>query len=61
MFVEKINPGNQNTLFPFLTAGGSKSTLIHGFTLRDYTLWKDNHFNYTSEEKINWGKLNGAF
>ena len=28
-----------------------KSTLVHGFTQRDYTLGKNNHFNYTSGEK----------
>ena len=30
---------------------GSKSTLIHGFTQRDYTPGKINHFNYTLAEK----------
>ena len=28
-----------------------KSTLVHGFTQRDYTLGKNNHFNYTLGEK----------
>ena len=28
-----------------------KSTLVHGFTQRDYTPGKNNHFNYTSGEK----------
>ena len=38
-----------------------KSTLVHGFTQRDYTLGNNNHFNYTSGEKKNWGKSNGQF
>jgi len=25
--------------------------VVHGFTQRDYTLGKNNHFNYTSGEK----------
>ena len=28
-----------------------KSTLVHGFTQRDYTLGKNNHFDYMSGEK----------
>jgi len=29
----------------------NKSTLVHGFTQRDYSLGKDNHFDYMSGEK----------
>ena len=31
--------------------GYKENTLVYGFNQRDYTLGKNNHFNYTSAEK----------
>ena len=40
-----------NQLWIWTKFKAQKSTLVHGFTQRDYTLGKNNHFNYTSGKK----------